>query len=517
MVPYFNTSGPCIEGKHYLLPPARRIAGVMELIDQERFFCLVSGRQTGKTTAIQWLVEHHRRTGTYAAVYVDLQAAGGVPEVRQAMTIILELIGSALRYDQPDLASAPLLADGIDPPETALLRCLQVLATRSALPLVVFFDEADGLVGPAMVSLLTQLRAGYIDRQRNAFPRSVALVGLRAVRDYVLAEEDRRPLAWLGTASPFNVTAETQSLAPFTEAEVGELLAQHTTVTGQAFAPEAVARAYALSQGHPWLVNALADLAVRREVPDRTLTVTAAHIDAAREAIILERRTHIDSLLARLREPRVRRVLEPMLQGDITGLDVVNDDFMYLLGLGLLVRRGGNYEIANPIYREIIPRALSFDIQHQIRPDPAGYLKPDGRLDLDRLLAAFQDFWRKDGHLAAEGFAYREAGPHLMLMAFLQRVLNGGGKVEREYGLGRGALDLYVELGGERHAIEVKVRRDTHTEEDSLIQVTRYLEHLGLSSGYLVMFEPRPDVPWPQRLYRRDVEFRGRTIKIVGC
>jgi hypothetical protein len=517
MMPYFNTSGPCIEGEHYLLPPGRRVGAVLELIDQKRFFCLVSGRQTGKTTALQWLVEHYRQCGTYAAVFVDLQGAGDVPETRQAMTIILEKIAFALRLDQPELAGEPLLPEGIDPPETALLRCLQGLARRSRLPLVVFFDEADGLVGPAMVSLLTQLREGYIARQREAFPRSVALVGLRAVRDYVLAEADRRPLAWLGTASPFNVTAETQSLAPFTEAEVGELLAQHTTTTGQAFAPGAVARVFELSQGHPWLVNALADLAVRREVPDRSVTVTEAHIDTAKETIILERRTHIDSLLARLREPRVRGVLEPMLQGDLTGLDVVNDDFLYLLGLGLLVRRGGNYEIANPIYREIIPRALFFDLQHQIRPDPSGYLKPDGRLDLEQLLAAFQTFWRKDGHLAAEGFSYREAGPHLMLMAFLQRVLNGGGKVEREYGLGRGALDLYVELGGERHAIEVKIRRDTHTEEDSLIQVTRYLEHLGLSSGYLVMFEPRKDVPWAERLYRRDVEFRGRTVKIVGC
>lgn len=517
MMPYFHMGGPCLEGRHHLLPPGRRIAGVMELIDQKRFFCLVSGRQTGKTTSFQWLVEHYRRTGKYAAVYVDLQGAGGVPEPRQAMTIILEKIAFALRIDQPDLASAPLLADGIDPPETALFRCLTGLAARSPLPLVVFFDEADGLVGPAMVSFLTQLREGYIARERGTFPRSVALVGLRAVRDYVLAETDRRPLAWLGTASPFNVTAETQRLAPFTETEVGELLAQHTTTTGQVFAPEAVARTYGLSQGHPWLVNALADLAVRREVPDRTVTVTAAHIDAVKETLILERRTHLDSLLARLREPRVRRVLEPMLVGGQAPADGLDDDVQYLLGLGLLRIDRGQYQIANPIYREIIPRALAFTSQMSIAEEPTWYVKPDGRLDLDKLLAAFQTFWRKDGHLAAAGFSYREAGPHLMLMAFLQRILNGGGKVEREYGLGRGALDLYVELGGEGHAIEVQVRRDTHTEEDSLIQVLRYLEHLGLSSGYLVMFEPRQDLPWTERLYRRDVEFRGRTIKIVGC
>jgi hypothetical protein len=50
-----------------------------------------------------------------------------------------------------------------------------------------------------------------------------------------------------------------------------------------------------------------------------------------------------------------------------------------------------------------------------------------------------------------------------MMMAFLQRIVNGGGRVEREYALGRRALDLVVEWRGARHAIEVKLRRAAET------------------------------------------------------
>lgn len=50
---------------------------------------------------------------------------------------------------------------------------------------------------------------------------------------------------------------------------------------------------------------------------------------------------------------------------------------------------------------------------------------------------------------------------------FFQRVINGGGRIEREYGLGRGALDLMIEWRGQRHAIEVKLRRDTETEAEA--------------------------------------------------
>src|SRR5262249_62238085 len=134
-----------------------------------------------------------------------------------------------------------------------------------------------------------------------------------------------------------------------------------------------------------------------------------------------------------------------------------------------------------------------------------------------RLMTAWQTFWRKDGHLAAAGFSYREAGPHLMLMAFLQRIVNGGGRVEREYGLGRGALDLVIEWRGARHAIEVKLRRDTETAADALDQVARYLGHAGLDEGWLVLFDLRKDKPWTDKLFIRRVEHQGKTVHVVGC
>ena len=344
-------------------------------------------------------------------------------------------------------------------PAAALVNYLARLTAQGDRPLVLLLDEADGLVGPAMVSFLTQLRAGYIARSEAPFPSSVALVGLRQVRDYVLDAEDRRALSWLGTTSPFNITA----------------------------------------------------------VKDRGTAITALHVDSAKETIILERRSHIDSLVARLREPRVRRVLESMLTGASLPVDVFDDDLSYALGLGLVRVERGELQIANPIYREVIPRALTWPQQISIHQPTEWYVRADGTLDLPRLMAAWQVFWRKDGHLAAEGFTYREAGPHLMLMAFLQRIVNGGGRVEREYGLGRGALDLMISWKAERHAIEVKIRRDTETEAEALEQVARYLDRAGLGEGWLVMFDVRKEPPWTDKLFVREVEHATKRIHIVGC
>jgi len=340
------------------------------------------------------------------------------------------------------------------------------------------------------------------------------------VRDYVV-DEERRDLPWLGSASPFNVTVENVGLAAFTEAEVGELMAQHTAATGQRFEAEVVAKVFALSAGHPWLVNALCDQCTRRDVTDRSVAVTSAHVEAAKETIIVERRTHIDSLLARLREDRVRRVIAPMLAGERAVGDQLDDDFAYVAGLGLIAKVEGMWQVANPIYREVVPRVLTAAMQEQLAQQTAWYVRPDGTLDAPKLLGAWQEFWRKDGHLAAEGFSYKESGPHLMLMAFLQRVVNGGGRIEREYALGKGALDLLVRWrvgeAEQRIAIEVKLRRDTETEDEALEQVQGYLEAMGLSEGWLVMFDLRATTPWSERVFTRERTVGGCVVRVVGC
>lgn len=503
----FNTAGPCFDDEHYMLSPERWLADVLGLIEREKCFVFYAGHQTGKTTSLNWLVRHLRATG-HRALVIDLQTASDQDDPDKAFPLIFDAIASALRDPDGGLtATGPAETRAwLENPETALLHYLRFLAAQDPRPLVVLLNDADSLVGDTMIAFLTQLREGYIWRRQDPFPSSIVLVGMRAARDYVSRS---------GASSPFNI-AESATLAPFTEPEVAELVNQHTEATGQRFEPEAVSRIWTLTLGHPWLVNALADESVRKQAPDRSTPVTAAHIEAAKETIIVHRRSHIDSLVARLREPRIAGILGPMLLGEQTAEDILDDDFAYAIGMGLLRLDSGEYRIANPIYREVIPRALTFIRQAQIHDNPSRYVRADGSLDMPLLMRSFQTFWRKDGHLAAEGFGYREAGPHLMLMAFLQRILNGGGRIEREYGLGRGALDLMIFWRDTPHAIEVKLRRTPETEADALDQLATYLDQSGLTEGWLVLFDLRKDRTWEEKLTLRDVTHQGKTIHIVG-
>ena len=277
--------------------------------------------------------EHGRSTHSSQVVTAgrdNIQTAREQTDSARAFRAVLSKIELALQMywpDAPRFEPAALFAD----PDTAILRYFQHLSRASDRPLVLLIDEADSLIGPAMVSFLTQLRDGYIARRLIPFPHSVALIGQRQVRDYVFSQQGRRAVAWLGSTSPFNITAEAATLRAFTKEDVFELLLQHTTQTGRRWKPDAMELIHELSLGHPWLVNAMANQVVNLEVEDRAVAVTAEHVEAAKETIILARRSHVDSLAARLHEDRVRRVIEPMLAGGRAIGDTLHDDFSYVL------------------------------------------------------------------------------------------------------------------------------------------------------------------------------------------
>jgi hypothetical protein len=135
------------------------------------------------------------------------------------------------------------------------------------------------------------------------------------------------------------------------------------------------------------------------------------------------------------------------------------------------------------------------------------------------LLKAFQDFWRENSEIWIEKYDYREAAPHLILQAFLQRVVNGGAQIDREFALGRQRLDLCVRMGANRYPVELKVReaRRSDPEPSGIKQLGEYMDACGAREGWLVIFDRRSDIPWDQRIGWRTVEHEGRTIHIVGC
>ena len=520
---FFTTEGPVVPKDHYSLPPLQRwdLDEVLTLIEQKKYFLLHAPRQTGKTTCLLALADHLNRSGRYRALYANIETAQAARErVELAMTGIVQTLaaqaGWQLRDPEAESLARQVLVDQVA--TVALGQYLARWCEQSPLPIVLLLDEVDALVGDTLISLLRQLRAGYPQRPQR-FPQTVILCGVRDLRDYRIHASSEQTVITGGSA--FNIKAESVRLGDFNQAEVATLLQEHTAEIGQAFTPDALDRVWNLTQGQPWLVNALAyETCFRmREGRDRSRAITVALIDQAKENLILRRVTHLDQLADKLREARVRRVIEPMLAGAALG-EVPEDDIQYLIDLGLCrMAPGQGLTIANPIYREVLPRALTFTPEASLPQIAPTWLNADGSLNAEHLLAAFLGFWRQHGQPLLGSTPYHEIAPHLVLMAFLHRVVNGGGTLEREYAIGWGRMDLCLRFGAVTLGIELKVWRDGEPDplSEGLEQLDGYLAGLGMDRGWLVLFDRRTGQP-PIRERTASTEQtspQGRHITVV--
>jgi len=525
---FFNTAGPVRCSEHYCLSPLSRfdLPEILHLIDQKKNFILHAPRQSGKTSCLLALRDLINHEGRYAALYINIemaQTAGN--DVSRGMKAILSELALQTERTLGDSALRKNITQSIEDygEDAALNVVLSELCQRLKHPLVLCIDEVDALVGDTLISLLRQIRSGYPARPES-FPVSVILCGVRDVRDYRIHSGKEKEIITGGSA--FNIKAESLRIGNFSEEETKSLLLQHTEETGQIFKEDALNEIWRLTCGQPWLVNAMAyELCFRlKEGKDRKNPIAKALVTEAKEHLIRRRETHLDQLVDKLKEERVRRVIEPMLTGEVFEQSFRTDDIDYLVDLGLITQENnGAISVANPIYQEIIPRELSWEAQSGMALNSEWYISSNGKLQLNKLLKAFQQFFREHSESWTDIAQYKEAGPQLLLQAFLQRIVNGGGQITCEYGLGMGRTDLFIlwqlpDGEFQRFVIECKIQYGTReaTVIKGLSQVVKYADRCGAEEIYLIVFDRSKNKNWGDKIFTKDMICGEKEVTVLG-
>ena len=515
---FFNNAGPNVPEDHYTLDPFGRIdwPEIQQLVCNKRYFVLHAPRQSGKTTLLMAIVNRLNAEGNYAALYVNVETAQVVrDDFKDANGVIAsQLVDMAKIF----LPQSWLACEGADfasvcNPTIAIRQLLSEWAKNSERPIVLMIDEIDSLVGDTLISMLRQLRDGYALRPRS-FPQSVILCGVRDVRDYRIRSSQGEIISG---GSCFNVKAQSLRIGNFSQDDVRALYGQYTVETGQKFDESVFPRVMTVTGGQPWLVNALA-LEITTKIPelkDRSLSIGVQHVDEAKERLILRKDTHLDQLADKLTEERVHRVIGPLVAGEAWSAAFQPDDVQYLVDLGLVVRRGADgLQVANEIYREVIPRELTetIELRFESKVRRSAFLLPDGRLDFRKMLAEFQQFYRENADALGHQGQYKEAMPQLLLQAWLQRVINGGGFIVRDYALGTLRVDIFVrhfyqeqgKRAEQRFVVEtkmVRVKRSLETTiAEGLKQTARYADKCDPEQAHLVVIDPR-ELDWDDKVF----------------
>ncbi|MCK5808935.1 AAA-like domain-containing protein [bacterium] len=529
MKKFFNTAGPVNQEAHYKIDPLQRWDSeeIFNLIEQRKYFILHAPRQTGKTSSLLALQKYLNKEGKYNCIYANFEVAqfarndadrGVLAIINEVSGRTADLFGTRLAINEFKNEITANFSAG-----TALETLLKFISQNSKKPIVLLIDEIDSLVGDTLISVLRQIRAGY-DKRPASFPQTIVLCGVRDIKDYRIHQGNNDIITG---GSAFNIKAKSLRLGNFSKEDIVKLYNEHTDYTGQKFDDKCFDLAWKYTAGQPWLVNALGYEVTyeMKENRDRSVVITAEAFEEAKNRLVVSRATHLDQLADKLDEPRVRRVLLPMvLNGDAQSN---KDDVQYCIDLGLITRGEQGLVISNDIYMEIIPRELTEtrqdDFLVRFAPD---WVNDDGTINSEVLLSMFQQFWRENSEIWASHIqGYEEAAPHLVFQAYLQRVANGKGIILREFGLGRRRTDLMLKWKNnagveQRIVIELKVLKQKDRYESikqkALEQTADYADKLGATESHILVFDRDEKMGWRDKVFLDSGEYNGIKMKIWG-
>ncbi|MGK5092172.1 ATP-binding protein [Deltaproteobacteria bacterium TL4] len=514
---FFNTSGPCKADIHYVVNFQPRFENIQQLIEDQKYFIMHAPRQTGKTTLMMQLAEQINKEGQYVALYVNVEAGQAYFDDVAAVnkSILGEFQTKIMFYLPPEYQPSDSCYHVSEFSGFLTRWCMEL-----PKPLVLFMDEVDALIGDGLISVLRQLRSGYAMRPKG-FPHSLCLIGLRDLRDYRLYDGEGKKYVVGGSA--FNIKDKSLTLSNFTLEQVKELYRQHTQATGQQFTEDALQLIYTQTWGQPWLVNALGrELCFETQKVSLNRIVTPEDVHNACEILILRRDVHLDQLADKLSEGRVSRIIEKIMVGEQDETfesmeedrSAWNEDERYVLDLGLVKRGRTGLEIANPIYREVVPRELTWGLQEYLGQDRMWYVKSDGKLNVALMLERYIEFYKEHSEMITKRKTYTEAAHHLLFMAWLQRIVNGGGRITREYAIGMKRLDLLIEFAGERFAFELKLSGKKALDEGKQ-QLTEYLTRLSMHFGTLIIFSRQPPEDMETVGKREMIKHNDKQMEII--
>jgi hypothetical protein len=513
MKKFFNIAGPCRTELHYMIDPLQRLEGVQALIEGQHYFALHAPRQTGKTTYIYSLMQQLNKQGRYTALSVNIQTAADARDTREAM----RMVAAAIYRQATAYLLEPEWPSRITENDTKfdnLPDYLSDWARHNRRPIVLFIDEVDTLHEEFLLVLLRQLRAGFEMRPRG-YPQSIILVGSRDVQEYKFRRSDTHS-SFNNSGSPFNVKSVSLLLPEFSFSEVELLLIQHTHDTAQIFSNEVKQCIFQLTQGQPWLVNALVNHILTNKLHnDVKKIITIQNVIQAKNELLQNRNVHLHDLVSRLHEAPIKLVVESIINGEAPDFTQLDDALAYARSLGLVARHPP-IQFSNPIYLELTLRALSSAFQESLADDLVNaskyYNKDQKQLNVDDMLTAFQRFYRRYAEVWLSRYDFKEAGRQLMFFAFLFRIIENNAEITWDMSVGSTRCNLCIDYGEQKIAITLKLRQDNFARDEGLEQAARYADSQHLKNSFLILF----DVFWEERIYREIVTIGNIKVTLLG-
>lgn len=511
---FFNTSGPVNGKDHYCIPPISRIdtKRIWQLILQKKYFLIRGPKQSGKTSYLLALAQAINQKGQLKCLYFNVESLRGIQEnMEESIKSVLFEIASRARdtFDDDyleDMVTGILQKRGSF---HALNELLTQWSKRSDQPIVLLVDEIDTLKGNVLTSFLSQIRAGY-DKRPTFFPQSIIFCGTHDVIE-----------------KQFNIKDTTITISYFSRDEMESMLGAYCLKHDMEIDGDAMQLIWKYSNGQPWIISTIASELFYEMLPYKNIKrIHTADIAEAISNIIEKKGNHLEYLIDQLRDERVQKCMVPMLMGESIAENLREDDVNYIRELGF-IKDGHPIELANDLYKELLPRALFNPVLYLINFDEKELTTDRGHIDTEKLLKEFQAFFQNHADRLVPLINYGNAGSILIFQALLQKLTEWNATVTRTYALDQGyvALEVHRDYPGEQNLLFYIKHFNLKSSDQTRQIIQTLMDDYGLfainhyehtDEVHLIGFNLNPSFLWEEKLFLAHKDRAGKNVTVWG-
>lgn len=476
----FNTTGLCVEDKHYMVNIDEKIKSIIKLIQRDFYFVINRPRQYGKTTTLNRL-EKILKT-RYQVISMDFEGLGNVFQSEGSFcSYFISQINQELKLD------LSLISNFID-----LIKVIEQITKDREIILII--DEVDKASNNQLfLDFLGMLRSLYLSRTKNKSTtfKSVILAGVHDIKNLKIKFRDYGEIKY---NSPWNIAVNFDIDMSFNKKEIETMLKEYATENKLDLNTDELSEEiYRFTSGYPFLVSRICQIIDENILPDRNEIWLKYHIQRAIKILLEENNTLFDDLIKNLENNnKLYEFMYNLLILNVPSIfNIDNPTINIGVMFGYLSKdENNNVVVSNKIIRERIYNYLVSKIDNKEMLSynfKDNFITSDNGLDMEKVLLKFQEFMKKNYSTRDVNFLERHGV--LLFLAFIKPIINGVGFDYKEVQISEERrLDIVIQYNNHKYIVETKIWHGDVAHEKGLLQLRSYLDIEGIDKGYVLIF-----------------------------
>jgi len=499
---YFNITGTCIPEKHYMVDTSKKMEQILKMIERRDYFVINRPRQYGKTTTLSQLEDILLASEDYLPIVIGFEGYGEVVFSSEAMFCPAFLMDLGNEFNVENQGYSNLFLEHMSTTDTfqKLSIVIKNILTKIPKKVVLMIDEVDKSSNNELfIHFLGMLREKYLKaaKGRDITFHSIILAG---VNDIKTLKQKIRPEAQSQQNSPWNIAVPFNVDMTFHPAEIETMLIDYVNETHNPMDTKSISeRIYFWTNGYPFLVSNMCKITAEQILPnqqDKTWDLDI--IDNVAKMMIYEKNTLMEVIFKNLESyPDLYKLMEDLALGceeqeSIWQNPLIDQALMY----GFIIYNGDRkVRIHNKIFQQsiidyFISKNKTKSILYNDFNTPSQYVKPDGKLDFEKILLSFQQVIKEkySNDLLTKDDDFLESDLRLLFLVFLKPIINGYGHSFQEVEIGgEKRLDVVVTFREEKFVVELKVWRGPKYHAEGKERLMQYMQTMSINKGYMLI------------------------------